>query len=121
MLRDLPVDLVSITASSPYSVPHYQTPVAPRRGDRYVNPENPLHGVARHLTVTAALKQAVPQLCYVGGGYSYLQQFLPHVAQSRVRRGQVDFIGLGRLHLASPDAVPSMLAGRRPELEPSYF
>jgi NADPH2 dehydrogenase len=121
MLRDLGVELVSITGSSPYSVRHYQTPTAPRPGEHYINPENPLDGVARHLAVTASLRQAVPQLTYVGGGYSYLQQFLPHVAQSRVRQHQVDLIGLGRMHLASADAVPSMLAGRRPELDPSYF
>jgi 2,4-dienoyl-CoA reductase-like NADH-dependent reductase (Old Yellow Enzyme family) len=121
MLRELSVDLVSVTASSPYSAPHYQTPVAPRRGERYSNPENPLFGVARHLAVTASLKQAVPQLCYVGGGYSYLQQFLPHVAQARVRRGQVDVIGIGRMQRASPDAVSAMLAGRRPELDHSFF
>jgi NADPH2 dehydrogenase len=121
MLRDLSVELVSITGSSPYSARHYQTPIAPRPGEHYINPENPLHGVARHLAVTASLKQAVPQLRYVGGGYSYLQQFLPHVAQSRVRHHQVDVIGLGRMHLASSDAVSSMLAGRRPEFDRSYF
>ena len=121
MLRDLSVELVSITGSSPYSARHYQTPIAPRSGEQYTNPENPLHGVARHLAVTASLKQAVPQLRYVGGGYSYLQQFLPHVAQSRVRHDQVDLVGIGRMHLASPDAVSSMLAGRRPEFDRSYF
>jgi 2,4-dienoyl-CoA reductase-like NADH-dependent reductase (Old Yellow Enzyme family) len=121
MLRDLSVELVSITGSSPYSVRHYQTPTAPRPGEHYISPENPLYGVARHLSVTASLKRAVPQMTYVGGGYSYLQQFLPHVAQARVRRGQVDLVGIGRMHLASPDAVPAMLAGRRPELDGSYF
>ena len=38
-----------------------------------------------------------------------------------VRQHQVDLIGLGRMHLASADAVPSMLAGRRPEVDRSYF
>ena len=121
MLRDLSVELVSITGSSPYSAPHYQTPIAPRPGENYTNPENPLYGVARHLAVTASLKQAVPQLTYVGGGYSYLQQFLPHVAQARVRHDQVDLIGLARMHLASSDAVTAMLAGRHPEFDRSYF
>ena len=91
---------MSITGSSPYSARHYQTPIAPRPGEHYVNPENPLLGVARHLAVTASLKQAVPQLRFVGGGYSYRQQFLPHVAESRVRHDQVDLIGIGRMHLA---------------------
>jgi 2,4-dienoyl-CoA reductase-like NADH-dependent reductase (Old Yellow Enzyme family) len=119
MLRDLSVGLVSVTGSSPYSVRHYQAPAAPRRGEHYVNPENPLHGVARHLAVTASLKRAVPGLAMVGGGYSYLQQFLPHVAQPRVQREQVDLVGIARLHLASPDAVPTMLAGGRPVLDRS--
>lgn len=121
MLRDLSVELVSITGSSPYSVRHFQTPVAPRPGESYINPENPLFGVARHLAVTAALERAVPELTYVGGGYSYLQQFVPHVAQARVRRHQVDVVGLGRLHLASPDAIPAMLAGRQPDVAPGFF
>jgi len=121
MLRDLSVELVSITGSSPYSVRHYQTPVAPRPGEHYINPEDPLHGVARHLTVTKLLQRAVPELTYVGGGYSYLQQFLPHVAQARVRHGDVDLIGLGRLHLASESAVPAMLAGNRPDVTPGFF
>lgn len=121
ILRDLSVGVVSITGSSPYSAHHYQTPRAPAPGEHYISPENPLHGVARHLAVTAALKQAVPQLTYVGGGYSYLQQFLPHVAQPRVRRNQVDLVGIGRMHRASADAVPSMLAGRRPDFDPGYF
>src|SRR5947208_6834208 len=39
----------------------------------------------------------------VGSAYSYLQEFLPHVAQAVVRRGDADFIGLGRMILAYPD------------------
>ena len=120
MLRDLGVELVSITGSSPYSVRHYQTPSAPRAGEHYINPENPLHGVARHLAVTASLRRAVPQLTYVGGGYSYLQQFLPHVAQGRVRRNEVDLIGLGRMHLAvgrrRPVDARRATTGDRPQL-----
>lgn len=108
--------LISVTGSSPYSVRHYQAPSYPRPGDRYRWPEDPLVGVARHLSVTAALKEALageaPDLVWVGGGYSYLQQFLANVAQARIRAGQVDVIGIARMHLAVPTYVDDVLSGR---------
>jgi hypothetical protein len=39
----------------------------------------------------------------VGSGYSYLQDYLPHVAQAAVREGWVDFVGLGRMVLSYPE------------------
>jgi hypothetical protein len=39
----------------------------------------------------------------VGSGYTYLQDFLPHVAQAAVREGWVDFVGLGRMVLTYPE------------------
>jgi hypothetical protein len=38
----------------------------------------------------------------VGSAYSYLQEFLPHVAQCVVRNGWADLIGLGRTILSYP-------------------
>ena len=59
-------------------------------------------GVARQLKVTQHLKQRFPNLLMVGSGYTYLQDFLPHVAQAAVREGWVDFVGLGRMVLSYP-------------------
>jgi 2,4-dienoyl-CoA reductase-like NADH-dependent reductase (Old Yellow Enzyme family) len=42
----------------------------------------------------------------VGTGYSYLQEFLPQVAQAVVREGWADVIGLGRVILSYPN-LPS--------------
>ena len=39
----------------------------------------------------------------VGSGYSYLQDFLPHVAQAVVREGWIDSVGLGRMVLSYPE------------------
>ena len=49
----------------------------------------------------------------VGTGYSYLQEWLPNVAQYHVRTGQVDFVGLGRIVLAYHDLPSDVLSGRR--------
>jgi NADPH2 dehydrogenase len=49
-----------------------------------------------------ALKARFPTLLIVGSAYSYLQEYLPHVAQAEVRAGRVDSVGLGRMLLAYP-------------------
>jgi len=66
----------------------------------------------RHLAVTRELKQAFPELMFMGSGYTYLQEFLPHVAQAAVREGWVDLVGLGRLVLSYPELPADVLAGR---------
>ena len=48
------------------------------------------------------LKQAIPAIIIIGTAYSYLQEYLPHVAQAAVREGWIDFVGLGRMVLSYP-------------------
>src|SRR5262249_25522902 len=49
-------------------------------------------------------------LILVGTGYSYLQEYLPHVAQYVIRNGWVDVVGLGRMTLAYPALLADALA-----------
>jgi NADPH2 dehydrogenase len=62
--------------------------------------------------VTAELKTHRPDLIFVGSAYSYLQEWLPNVAQNVVRTGKADFVGLGRMSLSYPDMVADVLAGK---------
>src|SRR5207253_5066651 len=55
---------------------------------------------------------ARPNMLFVGSGYSYLQEWLPHVAQAAVRAGLVDVVGIGRMVLSYPDMVADTLAGK---------
>ena len=55
----------------------------------------------------------MPELVYVGSGYSYLQQWLPNVAQAAVRQGMTDLVGLGRMHIAY-NMFPTDVAYGRP-------
>jgi hypothetical protein len=48
----------------------------------------------------------------VGTGYSYLQDYLPHVAQAVVRAGWIDSVGLGRMVLSYPELPADTLAGK---------
>lgn len=112
LLQDLDVRWVCITAGTPYYNPHLIRPALFPPSDGYTPPEDPLHGVARHLTITARLKAEFPELAIVGSGYTYLQEWLPHVAQHQVRLGLTDFVGLGRMMLSYPDLPADLLAGR---------
>ena len=66
-------------------------------------------GVARQLDVVAQIKARFPDSVIVGSGYSYLQEFLPHVGQALVREGKVDFVGLGRMVLSYPELPDDVL------------
>ena len=58
--------------------------------------------MARQLEAVRKVKQVFPSLPLVGTGYSYLQDYLPHVAQAAVRENWVDIVGLGRMVLSYP-------------------
>jgi NADPH2 dehydrogenase len=111
LLERLGIRLVCISAGSPYYNPHIQRPALFPPTDGYEPPEDPLAGVSRLIEATSRIKARYPQLTIVGTGYSYLQEWLPNVAQHYVRTEQVDFVGLGRIVLAYPDFVHDVLRG----------
>jgi 2,4-dienoyl-CoA reductase-like NADH-dependent reductase (Old Yellow Enzyme family) len=111
-IRAMGIRLVCITAGSPYYCPHVQRPALFPPSDGYEPPEDPLRGVARQLEATRRTKAAFSDLIIVGTGYSYLQEWLPNVAQHEVRTGGVDVVGLGRMVLSYPDLPADVLAGR---------
>jgi 2,4-dienoyl-CoA reductase-like NADH-dependent reductase (Old Yellow Enzyme family) len=111
LLESLDVRWVCVTAGSPYYNPHVQRPALFPPSDGYEPPEDPLRGVARQIRATARLKADFPGLAIVGSGYTYLQEWLPHVAQHAVRTGGADFVGLGRLVLSYPELPADVLAG----------
>ena len=112
LLEKLGIELVCTTAGSPYYNPHILRPAAFPPSDGYLPPEDPLVGVARQIDATARLKKRRPGMIFVGSGYSYLQEWLPHVAQRQVRDGNVDFVGVGRMVLSYPEFPADVLAGR---------
>ena len=82
MLNRLGVRWLCVTGGSPYYCPHVQRPALFPPSDGYEPPEDPLVGVARHINITSRLKAAAPAQVIVGSGYSYLQEWLPNVAQA---------------------------------------
>jgi 2,4-dienoyl-CoA reductase-like NADH-dependent reductase (Old Yellow Enzyme family) len=112
LLERLGISLVNVTGGSPYYNPHIQRPALYPPSDGYAPPEDPLAGVARQMEVTRSLKEKFPNLIFVGSAYSYLQEFLPNVAQAAVRLGWVDSVGLGRMVLTYPELLWDATEGR---------
>ncbi|MEZ0542144.1 oxidoreductase [Fibrella arboris] len=110
--QSLGIQLVCITGGSPYYNPHLMRPALFPPSDGYLPPEDPLVGVKRQIDVTCALKKAFPALILIGSGYSYLQEWLPNVAQYVLRNGMADSVGFGRMVLSYPTMPADMIAGR---------
>ena len=105
LLERLGIKLVNVTAGSPYYNPHIQRPAMYPPSDGYQPPEDPLVGVARQINVVRQLKSKFPDMILVGTGYSYLQEYLPQVAEYYVRHRQVDVVGIGRAVLSYPEML----------------
>lgn len=103
LCASLGVKIANLSAGSPYYNPHIQRPAAYPPSDGYQPAYDPLIDVARQIDVVRWLKANAPaNLIIVGTGYTYLQEYLPHVAQAVVRNGWADMIGLGRVILSYP-------------------
>lgn len=113
LIENLEIELLCTTAGSPYYNPHIQRPALFPPSDGYLPPEDPLHGVARQIQITAQIKNSFPSFYVVGSAYSYLQDWLPQVAHHVLNSGQADSIGLGRLVLSYPD-FPADILGNSP-------
>ncbi|NUQ65299.1 MAG: NADH:flavin oxidoreductase, partial [Pirellulales bacterium] len=113
MMRDeLHVELVNLTAGSPYYNPHIQRPAFYPPSDGYQPPEDPLIGCIRQIETVRRIKQAVPGLPLVGTAYTCFQEYLPNLAQALVRESWVDLVGIGRLVLSYWDLPADVLEGR---------
>jgi 2,4-dienoyl-CoA reductase-like NADH-dependent reductase (Old Yellow Enzyme family) len=102
LCEELGVQLINLSGGSPYYNPHFGRPAAYPPSDGYQPPEEPLVGCARQINVVKQLKAQFPNLILVGTAYSYLQEYLPHVAQHYLRNGHVDSVGIGRAVLSYP-------------------
>ena len=105
LLEYLDIQLVNLSAGSPYYNPHIQRPALFPPSDGYQPCEDPLVGCARQINAVKTIKAKFSNLIIIGSAYTYLQEYLPHVAQHYVREGAVDSIGLGRMVLVYPEIL----------------
>ena len=111
LCAELKIKILNLTAGSPYYNPHIQRPAAYPPSDGYQPDHDPLIDVARQMDVVRQLRAAAPpSMLLVGSAYSYLQEYLPHVAQAVIRDGWVDIVGMGRMALSYPTLFAEGLA-----------
>ena len=108
---ELGIHLVNLSAGSPYYNPHIQRPALYPPSDGYQPPEDPVVGCVRQVHAVRDLKALFPDLLLVGTGYTYFQEYLPHVAQAVVKAGWVDSVGIGRMVLSYPELPWHALTG----------
>ena len=72
-------------------------------------------GVARQVEATAQIARYTPEMTVIGSAYTYLQEWLPHVAQAVIGAGDASMVGLGRIALSYPHLPDDVLAGTTPD------
>ncbi len=122
LCAQLGVKILNTTAGSPYYTPHLQRPAAYPPSDGYQPAYDPIVDVERQVQVVRKLKEHVAKVSegrvtrspnsqglaelvppiLIASGLSYLQEYLPHVAQFLLRHGWTDLIGIGRAVLSYP-------------------
>jgi 2,4-dienoyl-CoA reductase-like NADH-dependent reductase (Old Yellow Enzyme family) len=111
LCASLGIKIVNLTAGSPYYNPHIQRPAAYPPSDGYQPPRDPLIDVARQAGAARAIKAKGPRgVMLVSSGLSYLQEYLPHVAQGLLRNGWTDAVGIGRMALSYPGMLADAVA-----------
>jgi 2,4-dienoyl-CoA reductase-like NADH-dependent reductase (Old Yellow Enzyme family) len=109
----LGVRLLNLSAGSPYYNPHLLRPAAYPPSDGYQPAHDPLIDVVRQIQAVRQVRACAPRdLIVVGSGYTYLQEYLPHVAQAVVRAGWTDVVGMGRMVLSYPGILADATSGR---------
>lgn len=111
LAHSLGIEMICTTAGSPYYNPHIQRPAYYPVSDGYLPPEDPLRGVVRQINCVKEIKRNCPNIAFIGSGYSYLQEWLPNVAQYAVANDLTDFVGIGRMVLSYPEICTDSLTG----------
>lgn len=112
-LLRLGVKLVDLTMGNPYVNPHVNRPYSV---GGYLPPEEPINGVYRMLSGTAAVKRSVPGINIVCSALSYLGVAAPNVAAAYINGGGFDIAGFGRQAFAYPDFANDIL--KNGEMDP---
>jgi 2,4-dienoyl-CoA reductase-like NADH-dependent reductase (Old Yellow Enzyme family) len=110
MLKSWGVSMVNVSCGSPYYNPHIQRPALFPPSDGYQPAEDPMINVDRQVQAVRRLKAMAPDMPLVSSGLTYLQEYLPQVAQPLVRDGWTDFVGIGRMVLSYPKIIADSLA-----------
>ena len=105
ILADKGVKMANISTSASRYLPFGEGLYVQRSGSEI----NPYPGVHYLLKTTKELREAVPDLLYIGTGLSWFEKFCGHVAAGCIEDGWFDIAGFGRQALAYPGYAEDLL------------
>lgn len=109
-LVDAGVSLLSNSAGNPYYIhPQVTRPFDTSSMGVPVPAEHPLESIERLVYFTQLVQEAAKGVPVVGNGYSWLRHYLPEIGAANLHLGKCQFIGLGRMAIAYPDAPRDVL------------
>ena len=103
LLLERGVKILNTTIGNPYYNPHIGRPFNEPILGGYEEPEHPLTGLQRIVSITGQIQKSAPEMAIVGTGYSWLRSMLPYVGAASKKNGMVTFVGAGRMSFAYPD------------------
>ena len=112
-LDQLGVEIINVTASTPYLKPHINRPFD--RG-KYNPPESPLNGVVRLMKFNRFTQKNFSGTV-IGTGFSWFRQLAPDVIAAMVEKGWITMAGFGRLAFAYPDFARDII--KKEKLNPN--
>ncbi len=113
LLQKRGIKLINITIANPYYNPHIGRPFNEPIVGGYAEPEHPLLGVVRLISLTGEIQKEFPDIAVVGTGYSWLRTLLPFVAAANKANGLVTLTGAGRMAFAYPDFARDIITKGR--------
>jgi len=116
LLKQRGVKMINITAANPYYNPHIGRPFNKPVVDGYPQPEHPLVGVSRLISLAGEIQKRFPQIAIVGTGYSWLGTLLANVAAASKANALATIVGAGRMAFAYPDFARDII--HRGQLDP---
>jgi NADPH-dependent glutamate synthase beta subunit-like oxidoreductase/2,4-dienoyl-CoA reductase-like NADH-dependent reductase (Old Yellow Enzyme family) len=113
LLQQRGVNLINVTVANPYYNPHVGRPFNEPIVGGYEEPEHPLIGVSRLVSLTGEIQRAFPDVATVGTGYSWLRTLFANVAAANKTKGLITLAGAGRMAFAYPDFAKDILTKGR--------
>jgi len=104
-LDQLGVEIINVTASTPYLKPHINRPFD--KGN-YKSPEEPLTGVIRLMKLNKFTQENFSGTV-IGTGFSWFRQLAPDIISAMIKNGWITMAGFGRMAFAYPDFAQDII------------
>jgi len=108
-LQQRGLSLLNITVANPYYNPHVGRPFNEPIFGGYEEPEHPLVGVERLISLTGEIQKQFTNIAIVGTGYSWLRTLFANVAAANKTNGLTTLVGAGRMAFAYPDFAKDII------------